>query len=55
MEEILKAINSNLEILVNENYEEQAKKINEENVKKSKKQSKKYEVIGIKTENETSL
>ena len=41
------------EILVNENYEEQAKKINEENVKKSKKQSKKYEVIGIKTENET--
>ncbi len=43
------------EILVNENYEEQAKKINEENVKKSKKQSKKYEVIGIKTENETIL
>lgn len=43
------------EILVNENYEEQAKKINEENVKKSKKQYKKYEVIGIKTENETIL
>ena len=43
------------EILVNENYEEQAKKINEENVKKLKKQSKKYEVIGIKTENETIL
>ena len=43
------------ELLVNENYEEQAKKINEENVKKSKKQSKKYEVIGIKTENETIL
>lgn len=43
------------EILVNENYEEQAKKINEENIKKSKKQSKKYEVIGIKTENETIL
>lgn len=43
------------EILVNENYEEQAKKINEENVKKSKKKSKKYEVIGIKTENETIL
>lgn len=43
------------EILVNENYEEQAKKINEENVKKSKNKSKKYEVIGIKTENETIL
>ena len=38
-----------------ENNVEVAKKINEENVKKSKKQSKKYEVIGIKTENETIL